>query len=698
MPLIEKLGCSAAACHGAQKGRGGLALSLFGGDPDLDYEALVKAAGGRRIDKIEPEQSLLLLKLSGALPHAGGAPLPPDSASYRLWLRWIARGAPYTNRSDPAVLSLALASERTTLSKGQSAQLTAALNLSDGSRRDVTGLAAYASSDTNVVVVDEAGRMVARGFGESVIVASHLRRTSLLRVLVPQPLPAPFPPMAAHNRVDELVHARLKSLGFPPSEPCSDPEFLRRVHLDAIGTLPTPDEARAFLADADPRKRARLIDRLLEREEYADFWALKWGDLLRIKSEYPVRVWPKAVQTYHRWVRASLAENKPADRFARELITATGSNFRDGPANFLRAVSSKDPQSLAESAALVFMGARLGCARCHAHPVEAWGLDDDLGLAAFFARVAFKPTQEWKEEIVYFNPKGAVKHPRTRQAVKPRWPGGPTLQVGPDEDPRTRFAAWLTEPQNPWFARNLANRVWFWLLGRGLVQEPDDQRPTNPPTNPELLDFLAGELAAHKYDLKHLYRLILNSRTYQASSKPTPWNAADAVHFSHYQVKRLGAEPLLDAISQVTETTETFASQIPEPYSKLPPGHRAAQLADGNVGVPFLELFGRPPRDTPYEGERTAESSLWQALYFISSEQLEAKVTASPRLQRLVKEGRTDAQIVDELYRAAVARPPEPPDKRRLVEYLAANKAARLQALGDVTWALLNTKEFLFVR
>ena len=361
-----------------------------------------------------------------------------------------------------------------------------------------------------------------------------------------------------------------------------------------IGSLPKPEEARAFLADPDPAKRTKLIDRLLERDEYADFWALKWGDLLRIKSEYPVRVWPRGVLTYHRWVRSSMAANKPYDQFVRELLTANGSDFQVGPANYYRAVQKREPQTYAEATAVLFLGARLDCARCHAHPTENWGLDDGLGMAAFFSKVAIKATQEWKEEIVFFNQHGGVWHPKLRDYVNPKFLGGEVLDMPRDQDPRPKFAEWLTSPQNPWFAKVMANRVWYWLLGRGIVHEPDDFRSTNPPSNPELLDYLTQEFVAHKFDVKHLFRLILNSKTYQLSSKPNDFNRGDTAHFSHYYVRRMGAEQLLDAVCQVTGTSDQFASWIPVPPTIMPPGSRAVQVFDGDIRNPLLDLFGRP--------------------------------------------------------------------------------------------------------
>jgi len=696
MPLLGKLGCNQMACHGSQVGKGGFRLSMFGGDPEYDYEALTRLAGGRRVNQVEPQKSLMLLKATGAIPHQGAQKLQVGSKEYEMLASWIAQGVPWSDEQLPKLVSLKVAAGEQVLQKGQTQQLLATAVYADGSEKDITRLAAFTPTDAKVVVVEGDGRIKAENYGQAAVVASYLRRCSVVRVLVPQPLPGPFPAVAANNKVDELVFANLKKLGIPPADLCTDHVFLRRVYLDTIGTLPTPSEARAFLADSDAQKRSKLIDRLLERDEFADFWTLKWGDLLRIKSEYPVNLWPKAAQTYYRWVRESIAKNKPYDQFVRELVTASGSNFRNGAVNFSRAVPKKDAQTLAESAALVFMGARIGCARCHGHPLENCNLDDDLGMAAFFAKVSYKQTQEWKEEIVYSNPKRDFRHPKTRDLVKPKFLGGDVLELDKEEDPRVKFADWLVSPQNPWFAKNIVNRVWFWLLGRGIVHEPDDLRPTNPPENPELLAYLEQELVGQKYDLKHVYRLILNSRTYQLASRPGPGSEQDVAHFSHYQAKRLGAEQLLDAVDQITEASETFASRIPEPYTRLPPGYRATQLPDANIEAPFLELFGRPPRDTPYETERSAEISLWHALYFVNSNELENKVNNGQRIKRLIKEAKSDADIVDEFYLAGLSRLPNEEEKRKVLDYISERKNAREQAIRDILWAILNTKEFLF--
>jgi hypothetical protein len=690
-PLLSTLGCNTTACHGSALGKGGLRLSLFGGDPEADFEALTKARGGRRVNRVEPSQSLANLKATGALEHGGANPVKPGSREAETLLAWLTAGAPWSNAADGRLASLKVYPEERVLAKGDVQRLLVTATFTDGQVRDVTRDAAFHTSAPKIASVSADGTVQAAGIGDAAIAVKYQGQAVVFRVAVPQTGPKPFPAPAANNRIDELVYQKLKQMGITPSPLAADEVFLRRVYLDTIGLLPTAEEARAFLAKPD---RSRLIESLLARNEFNDFWSLKWGDILRIKSEYPVRVWPKAVAVYYQWVHDSLQANKPYDQFARELLTATGSNFRVAPANFVRAVASHDPRSLGETAALVFMGARIGCARCHAHPVEAWNPEDDVGLGAFFARVSFKSTQEWKEEIVYPDFKLNLKHPRTRAVVDARAPGAVAVKVGAEEDPRAQFAAWLTAPDNPWFAKNIVNRIWFWLLGRGIIDEPDDIRPTNPPVNAELLAYLESELVQHKYDLRHIYRIILNSRTYQLSSEANEWNVADVSLFSHYAVKRLTAEQMFDAVSQFTETAEKFRSIIPEPYSNWPANYRATQISDGNTECNFLDLFGRPPRDTPYESERNNDLTLKQALYFLNSEQLEGKVTSSAHLKRVV--AKSDAEVIEDLYLSALARYPTANEKQRLVAFLTSKKNVRAQTVQDIAWALLNTKEFEF--
>lgn len=492
---------------------------------------------------------------------------------------------------------------------------------------------------------------------------------------------AKFP--AAPNGIDELVFARLKRLGIAPAAPCSDAVFIRRAYLDAIGTLPTAEEVKAFLADDEPHKRSALIDRLLEREEFADYWALKWCDLLRVKSEFPSNVWPNGVQAYHRWLHASISANKPFDQFARELLTASGSNFRDPQVNFYRAMPGRDPRTIARTAALTFMGTR----------AENWDAAQLDGMARFFAQIGYKPTGEWKEEIVFFDAGRAATRPAAEFSAT--LPDGATVQLSPERDPRDAFAAWLTAPGNRWFTRNIVNRTWFWLMGRGIVHEPDDIRPDNPPVNAELLALLERELVAAKYDMRHLYRRILNSRTYQLSSIPASDHPEAAANFAHYPVRRLDAEVLIDAICQITGTTESYSSAIPEPFTFIPESQRSIALADGSITSSFLEMFGRPPRDTGLELERNNRPTADQRLHLLNSSHIRKKIEQGSGFRTLLRAG--PKRVAPELYLAILSRPPTAEELAMVTAYVKqrTGPTGAREAWLDVAWALINSHEFL---
>lgn len=698
-PVVDRLGCATSRCHGGTGGKGGLKLSLFGADPTADCEAIARGDGGRRITATNPPKSLLLQKVTGIPACGADKPrIAAGSADYKIVLAWITQGARASSPDIPVLVSVEATPRETIEVPGHARQLRLTAIFSDKSRRDVTRDARWQATEPAIADVSAAGLVSVKATGQGYVVASYLRHAAVVRVLAPQKLPFLFPAVKPANGIDGICLAQLKRLGIPPSPLCTDSAFIRRLFLDVIGRLPTPDEARAFLADKRPDRRARLIDDLLARDEFADFWALKWGDLLRLKSEYPVNLWPKAVQAYHRWIRDSIKENKPYDQFATELLVSQGSNFRSGPANYYRAVTDRDPVTFAETTGLLFMGARLGCARCHGHPIESWTHADVQGMAAFFAGVRFKATQEWKEEVVYRDPEAVFPDPVTHKPVAPTFLDGTVPVPAAGEDPRRQFAHWLTSPKNPWFARTYANRLWFWLLGRGLVNEPDDMRPSNPPANPALLDFLAKEFTSHGYDTRYLYRLILNSRTYQLSSTPTKWNQADVAQFSHHPAKRLSAEEMLDAVCQVTESPDTFYNWAPAPYTRLPAGTSAVQVVDASISTPFLDTFGRPARDSAYESERCSRESLRQVMLLLNSGQIENKIANGKRVGHLQKAGKNDAEIADELYLAALSRFPMVPEKEAVVRHLTRDPKLYAQSIQDVLWALLNLKEFSTIR
>lgn len=487
---------------------------------------------------------------------------------------------------------------------------------------------------------------------------------------------------ASCGKIDELVFAKLKQLGIEPANPCSDAVFIRRVYLDVIGTLPTSDEVTGFLDDTAPNKRATLIDRLLERDEFADYWGMKWCDLLRVKAEFPVNLWPNAAQVYDHWIRTSIRQNTPYSRFAWEILTANGSNFRAPQVNFYRSAGSKDPKAIARAVALTFMGER----------AENWPKEKLDGMAAFFSRINFKSTREWKEEIVFCNTFDNAKH----SSVHAILPDGTPVTVLADKDPREMFARWLMSSKNSTFAPNAVNRVWFWLMGRGIVQEPDDFRPDNPPINPELLTWLAQQLVSANYDLKPIYRLILNSKTYQLSSIPASDRREGEPYFAFYPLRRLDAEVVIDALDQITGSTEEYSSLIPEPFTWVPETTRSIALPDGSISSSFLDLFGRPSRDTGLLSERNNRPTAAQCLHLLNSSHIQSKLTQSEKLRALLRSSGTPVEKVTEIYLTFLSRRPTEAELKTMQAYNQSAEAKGWQALYDLMWALINSPEFLY--
>ncbi|MCX6967090.1 MAG: DUF1553 domain-containing protein [Verrucomicrobia bacterium] len=486
----------------------------------------------------------------------------------------------------------------------------------------------------------------------------------------------------APTRVDSFISARLKQLGLPAANLCSDAVFLRRVYLDLLGTLPTGQEAQAFLDSPSPTKRAEWIERLLARDEFADYWGMKWCDLLRVKAEFPVNLWPNAAQAYDRWIRTALKQNIPYSQFARELLTANGSNFRVPQVNFYRSAGSREPKAIARAVALTFLGER----------TDHWPKAKLDGMAIFFSQIGFKATGEWKEEIVSFNGMGGGHE----DPVQATFPDGTSVEISPDQDPRELFADWLLTSKNSPFARNAANRVWFWLMGRGIIQEPDDSRPDNPPSNPELLAFLARELVAAHYDLKHLYRLILNSNTYQRSCIPATPKPEGEANFASYPLRRLDAEVLIDAINQITGASDEYSSMIPEPFTWVPVDKRSIALPDGSISSPFLDLFGRPSRDTGLLSERTNRSTAAQRLHLLNSSHIQKKITGSAKLRALIPPGRPPVEGLAPLYLTVLSRYPTEQEVQEANSYASSSEAKGEQAFFDLAWSLINSAEFLY--
>ncbi len=698
VPVLTQLGCNQGVCHGAQHGKGGFRLSLLGDDPKWDYAAIAREAGGRRLQRSRPSRSLLLRKPLLEVPHAGGRRLDPRSDEMALLAEWLAQGAPGPAAGERGVTRLAVQPPERRLERGAAQALRVTAVYSDGSAEDVTHRARFNTSSDGVARVSETGLATAVGPGEAAVMVRFQGQVAVARLAVPFPGGGPVAASAGGSFIDREIEAGWRRLGLAPSAPCSDQEFLRRVYLDLAGRLPTPAEARAFLAPggADgPRaaesraaRREQLVDHLLQQPEWVDVWTLYFGDILRNSREL---VGEKGMWALRGWLRESLRSGKPYNRMVRELIDVRGSTYRNPAANYYSV--ARTPEDLAETTSQVFLGVRLQCARCHNHPFERWTQDDYYRFAAYFARVRYKGFPDIAafggDQLVLQEPSGEVTHPRTGRPMAPR-PLASSAPPPDEGDGRRRLAAlaaWLEDPANPFVARNLVNRVWARLLGVGLVEPVDDVRTSNPASHPALLDALARDFAEQGFDLRRLMRRIVLSRAYQLSSAPTRQNAADTRFYSRFYVRRPSAEVLLDMVADVTG--------VPEKFPSLPAGTRAVQLPDASIRHAFLQTFGKPPRTVACECERDNEPNLPQVLTLMNGEFLQARLSApAGRLRGLLDAGRDDAGIIEELYWAALGRPPLPDEQREGLE--AVRRAAgRQQGLEDVLWALLNTKEFL---
>jgi hypothetical protein len=683
VPLLSKLGCNSGGCHGKATGQNGFKLSVFGFDPAADYNALVREARGRRVFPASPERSLVLLKASAQLPHGGGGRIERSSREHELLLQWIKQGMPVGAANAPQLVSLKVSPDARVVGFESRQQILATAKYSDGSLRDVTAAALYVTNAPLVAEVSPTGQVtVGRVPGEAAITVNYMGQVAAVRMLVPRPTaPQPYPSVVTHNRIDELVAAKLRDMGIIPAELADDATFLRRVHLDTLGTLPTAKEARDFLADGSASKRENLIPRVLAREEYADFWALKWADVLLVDRK---ALGDRGAFELHRWLKQQLATNRPYDAWVRELLTASGNSGQHGPVNLYRAL--KTPEELARAVSQAFLGIRLECAQCHHHPFERWSQDDFYGLAGFFNGLERKPLEAGRE-LVYHAGWRETKVPVFNRIVATHVLDGPPLELT-SGDPRERLAQWMTEPQNPWFARLLANRLWKQFFSRGLVEPEDDLRSTNPATNEPLLAYLTHEVVASGFDVKAVTRQILASRTYQLASVANATNRDDEQNFSRYYVKRLPAEVLLDAVSQVTG--------VAEPFAGFPPGTRAIELWDNRMPSYFLEIFGRPARTSPCECGRSSEPTMSQALHLMNAPEVERKISDSAgHVARLVQRRASPSEITEELCLAALARPPSAKERKLADELFAASSPQ--QAAEDFLWTLLNSYDFLFV-
>lgn len=696
VPIFSKLGCNSGNCHGKSTGQNGFRLSLLGYDPAFDYEALVREGRGRRVFPAAPEASLLLLKVTARIPHGGGKKIAVDSPEYNTLRRWIAQGLPAAGPRPNRIVRLTVSPGRRRLDHQQVQQLRAMAHYEDGSTADVTRLAQYQSNATDLAIVDDRGRVRALdAVGEAAIMVRFGGLVTVARATIPlgAEIP-PWRPPASNNLIDRHVFAKLRELGPPPSGPCTDAEFARRSALDLCGILPKPEEVAIFEADPDPEKRAYWVDRLLARPEYADLFALKWSAILRNRRG-PIVFNPNgdpATFAIHAWIHQALAENRPYDQLVAEILTAQGEAKFNPPVALYRQFNRANNEELVDDTAQLFLGLRLQCARCHHHPFEKWSQDDYYGFASFFARIGRKAGDDPITPRIFVLPTGLARHPTSGKEYPPKALDGPELSgLGRRDDPRKALADWMRRPENPFFARALVNRYWKHFFGRGLVEPEDDMRVSNPPSNPELLDALAEDFIKSGYDLKHLVRLIATSRAYDRSSLPNESNAVDRQNFARYYPRRLPAEVLLDAINTVTD--------MPERFNGLPKGFRAVQLPDEGFGSYFLDVFGRPKRESVCECERSAEANLSQSLHLLNSGEIQGKLGGNEgRVARLVADSRPDAEKVEELYRLCFSRPPTDDEREICLAHLARRRAeGRLrQGYEDLVWALINTKEFQF--
>jgi hypothetical protein len=707
MAVLSRAGCNQGACHGNQNGKNGFKLSLRGQDPAFDFNVLTRDTLGRRTDCLHPEDSLILAKATSRVPHEGGKRFDRDSLEYRLLYRWIAEGMRPDPANSPMLRKLEVTpSQQVLIEPADRVPLRVRAIFSDGQVRDVTRLCVFETSNL-VVRVDAEGVAQRQSMGETTILVRYLDRQAAVQLAFVPARPGfvwSNPPEA--NYIDHHIFAKLRSLHMAPSPQASDSVFLRRIYLDVLGVLPKPDETRRFLADTRSDKRVRLIDALLERPEFADFWALKWADLLHCEEK---ALDAKGVRVFHDWIRRSIADGKPLNEMARELIAGRGSTYSEPAANWYR--SLRDPQARAEAAAEVFLGIRMQCARCHNHPFDRWTQTDYHSFAAFFCRVQYRIVENNRrdnldkhefngEQIVWMDRSGEITHPSSGEVLRPMFLGSDTPALAPNSDRLLVLADWIADPKNPFFARAQVNRVWHHLFGRGIVEPNDDFRASNPPVNAPLLDNLAEDFVAHRFDLRSLLRTILNSRTYQLSAVPNETNVDDEANFARAQVRPLQAEQLLDALGQVMGVAPRFPDQ--------PSGTRAGQLPGVSVnrgkrrqasdGERFLTSFGKPIRLLSCECERSDDTTLYQAFQLITGPLLNQMLRdADNRIGHLLASGRSDAEILEEFYLAALCRPPSATERQTALAMLSRAKDRRA-ALEDFAWGLVNAKEFLLRR
>ena len=699
IPVLTKKSCNSGACHGAEAGKNGLKLTLRGYDPAADFDALTREATARRVSLADPASSLFLLKPTMTIPHGGGKKIAVDSLEYQVLSEWIAAGAPGPREDDPVVVGLEVYPRSATLEPSAKQRLVVRAEYSDGRLADVSRWARYSSTDAAVAEVSDDGVVTMVGRGEAAITVAYATSVLYARLTVPHDneiSEEEFGRLTVNNFIDERVLEKLRKLRIAPSERADEPAFLRRAYLDAIGVLPTSAEVEGFLADTSPNKRRRLIDRLLERPEYADYWAYRWSDLLLVSTNRD-HLNRTALWDFYNWIRDSVAENKPWDQFARDIFASSGSSRENGALNYF--VLHKDTIELAENTTQAFMGQTLTCARCHNHPLEKWTQVQYYRFANLFTRIGIKSGDEPGDSIIFAKDFGDIPHPRTGYPLPPTPLEGEEMAVDSRDDRKLHLAEWLTSEANPYFARNIVSRVWANFFARGLVDPPDDLRATNPSSNEELFDALVEDFVESGYDVKHLIRRIMNSGTYQLSSTPNASNQRDDKYYSKYQVKRLPAEVILDAMSSISGQESRFEN--------YPVGMRAIQLPDVQVESQFLESFGRPPRLVCDVEERSGDPSVAQALHVINGETLNGKLRAADNnIESFLELGLSDRKIVEHLFLSAFSRYPAESETQRILEELneaggdqgfgRASNRSRRESLEDLTWALLTSREFLF--
>ncbi|MCE9531393.1 MAG: DUF1549 domain-containing protein [Planctomycetes bacterium] len=682
IPILTYNGCNSGGCHGKAEGKNGFKLSVFGFDTAADHQALVKEARGRRIFPSSPDSSLLLRKATAQLAHGGGKRLAPDGLHYQRLRRWIVEGGQY-DPDAPDLTAIEVEPKQQILSIGGTQQLRVIAVTADGKRRDVTLDTQFESNAVTIAEVDRRGGIKASDVpGEASILVRYLGHVTVCRVTIPRP-GVKFTRPPENNFIDKLAWNKLEQLGIAPSDVTDDATFMRRVFLDTIGTLPTAAEAREFLADKRADKRAKLIDQLLERPEYADYWAMRWSDLLRVDRD---TITPAGSVAFTRWLRKQLVDNRPYDEMVREIITARGDTTAEGPAAIYKALTT--PEEMSRSFSQLFLGVRIQCAQCHHHPSERWTQDDYFALAGFFTGVGRKALPGANQAI--FAQKGAeMKHPRTGKLVPTQALAASPADFTNVPDRRIVLAKWMTTPDNPFVARAIANRLWAHYFGHGLVEPLDDLRVTNPATNEPLLDELAKQMRDLKFNMKAYTKLLLNSRLYQLSGNPLPSNVTDEQNFSHASPKAIPAEVLLDAISQATAS--------PEKFNGWPEGYRAIQVWDNRMPSYFFRIFGRPVRASVCECERSNEPSITQALHLMNSEEITSKIRSKQgSARKLARSEKKPAEIIDELYLSTVSRFPTEKERALMLTVFEDAGDDRVAAVEDVLWALLNTRGFVY--